>query len=335
MAIAVASALDTDGRPMYRVAGVDLDDPAGRQRIDSLNAGRFPFETTDASLVAALDAARGVVIGAAADPDLAAARALLSALQPPGPGFLLTPPGLLLCLVPLGWFLARRRPRLGDVLLLLALLVAASRSARFVPFAALAAAPLVARDLATAVRRRLGRPSARPWAGASLGVGLAVALAGALAWSAAWLPSAFALDVAADRFPVRAAEVLAEALPRAPGARLWNALGAGGYLEWRLPGAQVSQDERLAWPPGEAEAALAGPADRSRFAALDARWRFDALVTGPPPRRDGPAPPFDPVATGGRWVLVAGDDGGLLYVRRDGALADLAARAGDLAPTGR
>ena len=69
MAIAVASALDADGRPLYRVAGVDLDDAAGRQRIDSLNAGRFPFETTDASLVAALDAARarGNLI-AASDP---------------------------------------------------------------------------------------------------------------------------------------------------------------------------------------------------------------------------------------------------------------------------
>jgi nucleotide sugar dehydrogenase len=59
MAIAVASALDPDGRPRYRVAGVDLDDEAGRQRIASLEAGRFPFETTDASLVAALEAARG------------------------------------------------------------------------------------------------------------------------------------------------------------------------------------------------------------------------------------------------------------------------------------
>jgi hypothetical protein len=127
---------------------------------------------------------------------------------------------------------------------------------------------------------------------------------------------------------VRAADLLAEALPRAPQARVWNALPAGGYLEWRLPGARVYQDGRHAWPPGEAEAALAGPADRTRFAALDERWRFDALVAGYPPSQGEPRPgqPFDPAADRSRWALVAFDDGGLLYVRRDGALAAMAAR---------
>lgn len=64
MAIAVASA-GTEygtgtaaGAPLYTVIGVDLNDAAGRTRIDALNAGRFPFETTDAELTAALDAAR-------------------------------------------------------------------------------------------------------------------------------------------------------------------------------------------------------------------------------------------------------------------------------------
>jgi len=279
------------------------------------------------ALGVALDAARAVVAGAAADPALAAARAHLRELQPLGPEFLLTPGGLLLPLVPLGWalgwLLGRRRPRFGDTLLLLSLLVAATRSRAFVPFAALAAAPLVARELAAAVRRWLGRQVGQAARGAALGGGLALALAGALAWSAAWPP---APGPTAGRLPVRAADALAEALPRAPQARLWNALPAGGYLEWRLPGAHLAQDERLAWPAGEAQAVLAGPADRTRFTALDARWRFDALVTGPPPRRDGEAPPFDPIADGGRWALVAGDDGGLLYVRRDGALAALAAR---------
>jgi nucleotide sugar dehydrogenase len=58
MSIAVASAR-TDNRPAYTVVGVDLDDGPGRARVDALNAGRFPFETTDASLVAALGAAGG------------------------------------------------------------------------------------------------------------------------------------------------------------------------------------------------------------------------------------------------------------------------------------
>lgn len=63
MAIAVASAGTPegtgDGGERYTVVGVDLGNPAGRQRIDALNAGRFPFETTDAELTAALTAARG------------------------------------------------------------------------------------------------------------------------------------------------------------------------------------------------------------------------------------------------------------------------------------
>lgn len=42
----------------YTVLGVDLADSAGRARIDALNSGRFPFETTDAELLAALGAAR-------------------------------------------------------------------------------------------------------------------------------------------------------------------------------------------------------------------------------------------------------------------------------------
>jgi len=58
MSIAVASALDAGGEPLYDVMGVDLDDPAGRARIAALNDGRFPFETTDADLVGALVEAR-------------------------------------------------------------------------------------------------------------------------------------------------------------------------------------------------------------------------------------------------------------------------------------
>jgi nucleotide sugar dehydrogenase len=57
MSIAVASARNGD-QAAYSVIGVDLDDDPGRARVDALNAGRFPFETTDASLVAALSAVR-------------------------------------------------------------------------------------------------------------------------------------------------------------------------------------------------------------------------------------------------------------------------------------
>lgn len=58
MAIAVASALDDAGEPRFEVFGVDLADAAGLSRVEALEAGRFPFETTDEALVDALLAAR-------------------------------------------------------------------------------------------------------------------------------------------------------------------------------------------------------------------------------------------------------------------------------------
>ncbi|MCC6226615.1 MAG: nucleotide sugar dehydrogenase [Microthrixaceae bacterium] len=58
MSIAVASALDATGEPLYDVMGVDLDDSAGLARVAAINEGRFPFETTDADLVGALVEAR-------------------------------------------------------------------------------------------------------------------------------------------------------------------------------------------------------------------------------------------------------------------------------------
>jgi hypothetical protein len=58
MCVAAATAVDAAGDPCFNVVGVDLGDDAGRRRIDSLNSGRFPFETTDTALVSALSAAR-------------------------------------------------------------------------------------------------------------------------------------------------------------------------------------------------------------------------------------------------------------------------------------
>jgi UDP-N-acetyl-D-glucosamine dehydrogenase len=49
-AIAIAAARDPAGHPLYRVVGVDLPNDAGRERIDALNAGRFPFPNVDRDL---------------------------------------------------------------------------------------------------------------------------------------------------------------------------------------------------------------------------------------------------------------------------------------------
>ena len=55
MSIAVASAKDKKGNPLYDVYGLDVNTEAGRRRIDSLNGGVFPFENNDENLQAALD----------------------------------------------------------------------------------------------------------------------------------------------------------------------------------------------------------------------------------------------------------------------------------------
>ena len=52
-AIAIASARDGAGNPLYTVVGVDLPTESGRERAAALNQGAFPFPTTDAALVAA------------------------------------------------------------------------------------------------------------------------------------------------------------------------------------------------------------------------------------------------------------------------------------------
>lgn len=57
MATAVASARTPDGAPAFHVVGVDLPNDLGRERVEAVNAGRFPFPTTDKKLSAAIEAA--------------------------------------------------------------------------------------------------------------------------------------------------------------------------------------------------------------------------------------------------------------------------------------
>jgi nucleotide sugar dehydrogenase len=53
MAVAVATARDSEGQPRFSVVGVDLPTPLGRARIEQLERGVFPFGTTDQDLIRA------------------------------------------------------------------------------------------------------------------------------------------------------------------------------------------------------------------------------------------------------------------------------------------
>lgn len=58
MATAIALAKDGDGKPLFDVVGIDLPTPTGLKRIEAINAGSFPFETSDERLAAAVTQAR-------------------------------------------------------------------------------------------------------------------------------------------------------------------------------------------------------------------------------------------------------------------------------------
>lgn len=75
MAAAVAMARTPDGEPAFDVIGVDLPSAKGRAAIDALNDGRFPFETLDPKLDAAIAQARAVGNLSATDDDSVYARA--------------------------------------------------------------------------------------------------------------------------------------------------------------------------------------------------------------------------------------------------------------------
>jgi len=70
MALATASARRPDGAPAFDVVGVELDNDAGRSRVEAVNAGRLPITTSDAQMEAAMaEAARAENLKATTDPE--------------------------------------------------------------------------------------------------------------------------------------------------------------------------------------------------------------------------------------------------------------------------
>jgi nucleotide sugar dehydrogenase len=68
MAGPVASPVDGDGAHRFDVTGVELDTPTGRARMEAINAGCFPFTTSDEALTTALSGAVGRNLRATSDP---------------------------------------------------------------------------------------------------------------------------------------------------------------------------------------------------------------------------------------------------------------------------
>jgi tetratricopeptide (TPR) repeat protein len=247
-------------------------------------------------------------------------------LRPPTQRQWLGPFGWGIGLCALSFLLRWKRVNLREAAMCAAFVYLASTAQRFMVLAAIVIAPVGARNLravlaeAPAASRRLGRYAV---------VALSVAGIGAAAWNMFHLPGIrFGTGVARE-MPVRSAEYLRSIGFR---GRLFNTFHLGGYLEWALD-QKVFQDGRGHLLPGDAAAAVAGPSAYVEFESLDSRYRFDALVTHYPQFADSASRARLASARGGdwgadraTWALVAFDDGGQVYLRRDGAYAAFAAR---------
>lgn len=268
--------------------------------------------------------------GPAQDPSVAYLKHYVLELRPVSLELLRQPVGIMVAVLAAAtlasFALRRRKASLRELATVILFGALGATAIRFVPLAAVVAAPIAARNLAAAAAdlrpfRAFVRPLSIAAAAAALAcAAAATALAPEVPFGVAPLP---------DRFPVRAADYLAAASFQ---GRVFDTFQLGGYLEWRL-GIPVYQDGRGFLRPDEVESALAGPPDRARFRELDQRYRFDALVIAYPEYdaataevllRAGPLTDWGADRT--VWALVAFDDGGLLYLRRDGAAGALAAR---------
>src|SRR5580765_7557927 len=191
---------------------------------------------------------------------------------------------------------------------------------RFLGFFALLATPYLMRDLAeTLAAWRVPAPAAWPRA----------ALV-ALTASAMIVPELSRRDVPigvgiVDRLvPVGACDYVERAGVR---GRVLNTFWEGGYLLWRfwperdrLPFMDIHQSGT---PRDRALIAAAG-SDAAAFAVLDQERHFDWVLW--PRLTETTTPLGTQLDADRRWALVFLDDAALLYVRRDGPLAAIAAR---------
>ena len=288
--------------------------------------GFFPFRTPLVIFewaAARLSASTGETNVVASDP-VALFQSAITELQPMGQHWL-GPFGALVGLALLALIAAWRRPNLGEVVTGVAFVVLASRLLRLSAMAALVIAPIAMRSL----REALDRLPWRRWWVTALAGTATLAIVGYTTW-AMLTHTDIRFGLGLDRrLPIRSVDYL-----RSIGftGRMFNTFHFGGFLEWMLD-QKTYQDGRGNLPPGEMRAALLGPGAYSAFEELDRKYRFDALVVEYPrwepsaiavlsavaPARDWGADPTT-------WALVAFDDGGQVYLRRDGRYAAQAAR---------
>ena len=282
--------------------------------------GFAPFH----SALGFLSAALGLAPGSGHDVGALMKQAIRE-LQPMPLQMWIGPFGWLVAITVIAGLCAWRHANWRELLTCAGTIFLATRAQRFAAMAMVIMAPVAARHVRIALAQTT--PRMQKLLGPPL---VSVAAIGTIA--AGWLMFSvpllhFGVGVA-NHVPARAVDYL-QAIQFQ--GRVFNSFHLGGYLEWRLD-TKVYQDGRGAIPPGELAVAFAGPSS-PQFEMLDRRYRFDALILTYPSFRNqidssraSSAPSEDAAADRGNWALVAFDDGGLLYLRRDGRYSAQAAR---------
>jgi hypothetical protein len=265
--------------------------------------------------------ALGLTPSGAVEAPIANAVALVEEMHGGGVELLSTPVGALLALSAVGFALRGRAVRPAELATVAAFAVLPFHAVRFAMFFAIVAAPIAARNLGAALTS---------WGAGLTASARTTATAAVAALALAALPLGrlaphlrLGVGIQHRAFPERGAEAL-----RALGfsGRLYDAVHFGGFLQWN--GFTPFQDGSLSASPTDAAGAIAGPTHWALFAPLDARYRFDALLIAYPagdPNTGAAFGVYDPPPS--TWALVAFDDAGLLYLRRDGKYAAQAAAA--------
>lgn len=200
-------------------------------------------------------------------------------------------------------------------------------SQRFLAAYALAAVPYVGRDLdAWIAARRWPRVTAFPAVRAGIASLACVALAAPeLLRPDSPMRPGIGLDL--TRYPVAACDVIAAEGIR---GRFFNQGRTSGYLLWRfwpdrgrLPFMSIHPEDS---PPDIRTLYAAVFSDPAAWDEVDRRFRFDVALLDR--RQYGADRLYDRLDAEPGWALVFADDAALLYLRRDGAAADAAARLG-------
>ena len=256
------------------------------------------------------------------------AKRMVLEMQPLGWSSLNDTFGVVLGITALGFLLNLRRIRPRELVTVAAFTYLGFSAGRFAVMMAVVAAPITARNLGEALEQlpeRWWAGWARPAAAVSL---LAATIAGC-----AWFPVPsvvrFGTGLRHYAFPVRAVDYLVANRIDGP---IFNTFHFGGYIEWRT-NRMTYQDGRGLIFPGDEDASVSGPQNYGLFYGLDRKYRFEALVVAypqPDPATAASLASSNPDADWGAdrrfWALVAFDDGGMLYLRRDGRHAALIAR---------